>query len=173
MYLCEWKRIINVRNGNYKCVIILKYLRSKIIFVNAKILFLSYKISILAFMKIVLEQRYLEMIPPKSDIHKFLFNNHKKIKVQSFSNKSLILFIPETVAELWIPEVSTNNGWPPGPGPIDGARRCWSIPDILIMAQVVLEIMIDTTKSQIPRIVVVVVFILKWIGQLTYSKTKY
>ena len=124
--------------------------------------------------KIVLDQTYLEMIPPKSDIHKFLFNNHKKIKVQFFSNKSLILFIPETVAELWIPEVSTNNGWPPGPGPIEGARRFWSIPDILIMAQVVLEIMIDTTKSQIPRIViVVVVFILKWIGQLTYSKTKY
>ena len=51
-------------------------------------------------MKIVLDQTYLEMIPPKSDIHKFLFNNHKKIKVQFFSNKSLILFIPETVAEL-------------------------------------------------------------------------
>ena len=171
MHLCAWKRIINVINGNLKCAIISKYLRSKIIFVN--ILILPYKISIFAFIKIVLDQTYLEMIPPKSDIHKFLFNNHKKIKVQFFSNKSLILFIPETVAELWIPEVSTNNGWPPGPGPIEGARRCWSIPDILIMAQVVLEIMIDTTKSQIPRIVVVVVFILKWIGQLTYSKTKY
>ena len=35
---------------------------SKFIFVNAKKLILSYKISIFAFMKIVLEQRYLEII---------------------------------------------------------------------------------------------------------------
>ena len=39
-----------------------QYLHSKIIFVNANKLILSYKISIFAFMKIVLEQRYLEMI---------------------------------------------------------------------------------------------------------------
>ena len=32
--------------------------------INAKILDLSYKISILAFMQIVLDQRYLEMIAP-------------------------------------------------------------------------------------------------------------
>ena len=37
---------------------------SKKIFVNAKILILSYKISIFIFMKIVLEQRYFEMIAP-------------------------------------------------------------------------------------------------------------
>ena len=39
-----------------------QYLHSKIIFVNAKKLISSYKISIFAFMKIVLEQRYLEII---------------------------------------------------------------------------------------------------------------
>ena len=36
----------------------------KSIFINAKILFLSYKISIFAITKIILEQRYLEMIAP-------------------------------------------------------------------------------------------------------------
>ena len=41
-----------------------QYLHSKIIFVNAKKLISSYKISIFTFMKIVLEQRYLEMLAP-------------------------------------------------------------------------------------------------------------
>ena len=44
------------------CAIISKYLHSKSIFLNTKILILSYKISISEFMKILLEQNYLEMI---------------------------------------------------------------------------------------------------------------
>ena len=46
-----------VRNHLYASV-------PKSISVNAKILILFYKISIFAFKKIVLEQRYLEMIAP-------------------------------------------------------------------------------------------------------------
>ena len=41
----------------------------KSIFVTSKILILSYKISIFTFMKIVLEQRYLEMIAPLLYLH--------------------------------------------------------------------------------------------------------
>ena len=52
----------------------------KSIFVNAKILILSYKISILAFTKIVLEQRYLEMSAPldrSGAFHMFFYVDYK------------------------------------------------------------------------------------------------
>ena len=45
-----------------KCASISKYLHFESIFVNAKIIILSYKINIFGFMKIVLVQRYFEMI---------------------------------------------------------------------------------------------------------------
>ena len=45
-----------------KGAIISEYLRFQTVCVNSKILILSYKISIFAFMNIVWEQRYLEMI---------------------------------------------------------------------------------------------------------------